>query len=231
MNSVNILSLETSAIDCSVALSRDETLVQEINAEKSWSHSREITLLISRLMESNSLEFADLQAIAISKGPGSYTGLRVACSVAKAICYARKLPLIAVNTLRLITEACLEENGAKDFDFIIPMIDARRDEVYYQIFDASLQSQNSPDNLILDTTAFKHLRESSRIVICGDAATKAKALIRDDKLLYFPYKPRARHMRIPALQAFRQDRFEDVAYFQPFYLKPPNITRSKKPLF
>jgi len=187
-----ILSLETSGKSCSVALSAEGKTLTYRNATDTWRHSQVITTLIQQSLEEIDADLNDLKAVAVSQGPGSYTGLRVGTSCAKGLCYALDIPLLSVPTLELIAFPFIEKvaNGGK----IVPFIDARRMEVYYNIYDYSLKEAIQTTNLVLETDSFEAFTDD-KLIFCGDGA------------------------------------HEDLAYYVPFYLKPPNITKSKKPLF
>lgn len=225
---INILNLETSALACSVSIGQDgQTLVTKTSAGE-WKHSREITLLIQDCLNESALNFDQINAIAISGGPGSYTGLRVGASAAKGICYAKNIKLIAVNTLEIIAHpylAQISEDG-----FVIPLIDARRDEVYYNVYSNKLEPQVETINLILDETSFDDYASKS-VIICGDGAEKAVSLINKPQFEYFPSKSLAENMSKLSNDKYLSETFEDIAYYSPFYLKLPNITKSKKQLF
>lgn len=224
--SKNILCLETSGKQCSVALSADGFCSHAIATDGDWSHSEKITLLINQLLKDQSMDFSDLDAIALSKGPGSYTGLRVGASAAKALCYAQEIPLIAIDTLKIISWPHL--TNLNDDQVIIPMIDARRQEVYYNIYDKDLIEKQPTTNLILEPDSFKAY---SNAIFCGDGAEKASKIL-DSKNGRFEFDTiLAKNMCFLSFDALKHKKFEDIAYFNPFYLKPPNITKSKKSIF
>lgn len=223
---MRILNIETSAKKCTVALGNNTELLAHSEASSAFMHSKEITLLINALMVSANLDFNELNAVAVSSGPGSYTGLRVGLSTAKALCYALDIPLIAIPTLKLIAHSQKNHNQS----FTIAVIDARRDEVYYQVFDQELNASDNATNLVLDSESLLKWQNSDHI-LCGDAADKAEKLIGKDKFRYVYYQPDAKDMITLSCESYHDKNFEDTAYFTPFYLKPPNITKSKKPLF
>lgn len=226
LDSRYILHIETSGTACSVALSLDGNFVEERLSENNWSHSRELSLLIDTICKQNKIKPAEISAVAVSSGPGSYTGLRVGLSSAKAICYAAAIPLIAIPTLKIIAS---EYIGSMESDYCIATIDARRDEVYFQVYDRKLEEITEVDNLILDKNSFESYHKA---LVCGDGAQKASRILDQRPGLEFkPTLPYARNMCLLAWKAFCAKRFEDLAYFSPNYLKSPNITKSKKPLF
>ena len=189
-------------------------------------HSQKITLLIQEVLKDSGLAISDLSAVAISAGPGSYTGLRVGTSCAKGLCFASDIPLIAVPTLDLVVQPFLKA----DADLIIPMIDARRMEVYYNVYEASGKQLSETDNLIIEANSFEELR-SKKLLFCGDGAHKVKNVIDHPDFSVQSTYPHAADMAQIATQRFDNQLFEDIAYYSPFYFKPPNITKSKKKLF
>lgn len=225
MEDTFILNLETSALACSVALSKNSQLLYSAKSSGDWKHSKEITLLIIDCMKNAQMSYNQLSAVSISGGPGSYTGLRVAASCAKGICYANEIPLISVDTLKIIAQPLL--NQVNDNEYVIPMIDARRDEVYYNIYDNLGNPIQETTNLILTEN---ELIQYPNAIICGDAADKAQNLLKNPHLRYVSSFAEAENMINLSFLKFQSQSFEDLAYFSPFYLKPPNITKSKKTL-
>ncbi len=221
-----IICLETSAALCSVALSSNGLCIEYIESKEAMSHSKEITLLINQCLNNANISIKELNAVCISSGPGSYTGLRVASSCAKAMCYALDIPLIAIDTLTIVAEPIYRAKEASEY--IIPLIDARRDEVYYCVFDSSLNRIEPIDNLILDTESFIKYKRAD---ICGDGAQKAEKLLMNQNFSYFTDPPMAKNMVNLAKTRYIEDKFEDLAYFNPIYHKSPNISQSNKPLF
>ena len=222
-----ILNIETSAEACSVSLGQNDSCLIVKRAEGDWQHSRQITLLIKACMDKAALAFKDLDAVAISKGPGSYTGLRVAASAAKGICFARNIPLIAVDTLKIIAYPQVLEMG--NDDLVIPLIDARRSEVYYNIYNKDFSPQIETTNLVLELNSFQNLK-AQNLILTGNGALKAQEIISIDHQSY-PSEASAEYMAPLSYEKFKVQDFENLAYFSPFYLKPPNITKSKKTLF
>jgi len=220
---IDILCIETSGKRCSVALSRDGVCIATKTSEEEWSQSEQITLLIQELLRSVYIQGQALNAVALSQGPGSYTGLRVGASAAKAICYVHEIPLIAIDTLKVLAFPHVKTVG--EDQFLIPMIDARRAEVYYNIYNAKLHSEQETVNLILEADQFSDLNSP---IICGDGAEKAGSLIKHDTAQFRPDHAKAEHMSQLAFDSYIEEKFENLAYFNPFYLKPPNITKSKK---
>jgi len=221
-----ILCIETSAKACTVALSENGIALDQQKADGEWKHSKVITLLISATLDAAGRKLTDLDAVAVSQGPGSYTGLRVGASCAKGLCYGSDLKLIAIPTLHIIAQAQLDSAA----EFIVPMIDARRMEVYYKMLDNHLKTVKETDNLILTPEAFQPY-EARSLRFCGDGAHKMKEFALPEGWSIAEEGAMAQHMAPLAEQRFQGGFFEDVAYYAPFYLKPPNITKSTKPLF
>lgn len=221
-----ILCLETSAKACSVALSQDGVCLAYKTLTEEWKHSKMITLLISEVLKEAGLDKKQLSAIAISGGPGSYTGLRVGASCGKGLCYGLDLPLISIPTLEIVAFPFKES----DMDMLVPMIDARRMEVYHNIYSKDLKELNETTNLILEEGAFVNFIDK-KLLFCGDGAFKMKGRMTSTGWKIADSFPEARNMCQIAAQKYQNAAFEDLAYFVPFYLKPPNITKSTKALF
>lgn len=213
-----ILSIETSTKVCSVALHRDAELLgySEIHVQK--SHSHVLTVLISELCRNLGIEIQQLDAIALSGGPGSYTGLRIGSSTAKGICYGIDKPLIAIDTLLVIAEEV--SRRLIEPAFLVPMLDARRMEVYCAVLESNLQVIEPTHPLVLDEASFSSYLEKRKCVFFGNGAEKASDLINsgNSSFLYGVY-PSAKWMGALAERLYQESRFEDIAYFEPFYLK------------
>jgi tRNA threonylcarbamoyladenosine biosynthesis protein TsaB len=214
-----LLSIETSTKVCSVALHRDDVLLasSEILIEK--SHSKYITLLVENLFAYSGEKMEALDAVAVSKGPGSYTGLRIGVSTAKGICYALEKPLLAIDTLTSMAYEANRFNTAHGF--LCPMIDARRMEVYCSIFDNSLNVLEPVQAKVIDEHSFQEILAKQPILFFGDGSQKCLEVISRSKNAYFipSVFPSAINVGALALKAFQAEKFEDVAYFEPFYLK------------
>jgi len=212
----NILNIETATTNCSVAISKDDKLLSLVEEDsKMYSHAEQLHLFIEKALKEAKLDKKDLSAVAISKGPGSYTGLRIGVSTAKGIAYALDIPLISVSTLKSLA------SQVKNTDFIIPMIDARRMEVYTQIFNSNTEELNKIDAKILDESSYSDLLNSrSKICFIGNGSKKFKNIIEvRDNLDFISSNPSAREMVPISSQKNKLQLFEDVAYFEPFYLK------------
>lgn len=224
-----ILSLETSSEVCSVCLHENEKILSIIETKEAFSHTRKITLFITECLKIANKEIHQLNAIAISDGPGSYTGLRVAASTAKGMCYALGIPMIAVDTLKAIAHhASLTFPGAMYF----PMVDARRMEVYTSIFDASLNHLKETYNLILEKEVFEEWEISNqKMVLCGTGVEKVKMLFAEKKYELMPFELSSSHMVSLAIRKFENKFFENIISYEPNYYKAPKVTRSTKALF
>jgi len=219
-----ILAIETATKNCSVALAKDGVtiLCKEI-AEEGYSHAERLHVFIEQLLAELELSYKDLSAIAVSQGPGSYTGLRIGVSAAKGLCYALDIPLIAIDTLASLASQVNVEEG-----FIVPMIDARRMEVYSAIFNAKHEKVRAIRAEILTSESFSET--NSTIYFIGDCAEKSKTVLNQNNHVYLDgiIYPSAKDMSVMGYQKYKRRDFVDVAYFEPYYLKDFVGTVSKK---
>lgn len=219
-----ILCLETSTSVCSVALCTSEGSVLLRESSGNRSHATQMTLFINEVLSEAGMKVASLEAIAVSKGPGSYTGLRIGVSVAKGLAYAASVPLIGVETTLSmfygISDALSEKSGPDNYSLLIPMIDARRMEVYYSIFTAEGGIYREVSAAVITEETFSDIDESCMILAFGNGSAKCREVLKRRNIRYAEeFNNSASHMYKPAYKAFREKRFEDVAYFEPFYLK------------
>ena len=218
-----ILCLETATPVCSVALNESCCTIALRETEGQNAHSEKITNFIREVMEVAKIDYSQLDAVAVSKGPGSYTGLRIGVSTAKGICYAADVPLMAIDTLEAMAYGLKAKLGSQigENDLLIPMIDARRMEVYAAIFDANLNKINDTAALVIDENSFEDLRKDHRLWLFGDGAPKLKKVFENQPNVNIidGFKPSAAYMLHLADNALRERDFVDVAYFEPFYLK------------
>jgi len=228
-----ILCLETSTELCSVALCTVSgvTAVKESREEK--SHATRLTIIIEELLSSAGIRVTDLEAVAVSKGPGSYTGLRIGVSVAKGITYAASIPLIGVDTTLSmfygITEEMRKRYGTDETTLFIPMLDARRMEVYYSVMTSEGKIVKEVSAEVINEGSFSDIPEQGGILLFGNGAEKCMQIInRPDKQYAEEFSISAAHMYYPAYKALSERRFEDIAYFEPFYLKDFITSRPKK---
>lgn len=227
-----ILSIETSTPVCSVAIHHENKLLgtYEIHTEK--SHSGALTQMIEHLLEVTKVATNDLEAVAISKGPGSYTGLRIGTSTAKGLCYGLDIPLISVNTLESMAFGV--SKFYKDSEVMIcPMIDARRMEVYTAHYSAKLDELKSVYAKVVDENSFSDELEAGKVIIFGNGAEKCLSVIEHENLVFVDgIVPHAKQIGELAQIKFENKDFADLAYFEPFYLKDFIAGKPKKsPLF
>ena len=210
-----ILCLETATPSCSVALVHNGEVLACEEDPKGQNHSEKMTLFIDSVMKKANISYNQLDAVAVSMGPGSYTGLRIGVSTAKGICYAVSKPLIAVDTLHAMAY------GGKYNGILIPMIDARRMEVYAAIFDENINKIKDTEAVIIDENSFADLKKDHHLYLFGDGADKcAELFANDDKITVIKdFYCSAKYMNTIAQQKFNNKDFVDVAYFEPFYLK------------
>ena len=224
-----LLSIDTSTRGCSVALHGDAGLLANYELYTDRSSSAMLTTLMSSTVEHAGYTLQDLDAVAVAKGPGSYTGLRVGVSTAKGLCYALDKPFIAINTLEAMALQ-VSPFFPKDFLFC-PMIDARRMEVYASVFDAENNIVESTRAIILDENSFQNLLENHKVVFFGDGAAKCKPLFEQNPNAFFiseEIRPSAKTVGKLAVKSFEKGEFEDVASFEPFYLKDFMTPPSRK---
>ena len=223
----NILLIETSTALCSVALAQDGKITSYRESSAPKAHASLTAVFIQEMLAEHGLTLADCDAICVSKGPGSYTGLRVGVSTAKGLCFGSGKPLLAVGTLDTLVAQADEIGGIK---YIIPMIDARRMEVYTAVFENGVQiTETSP--MIIDENSFTEYLEQGPCLFIGDGAGKCADVIKHTNAQFCQCWPKASSMLEPAMAAYKEKRFEDVAYFEPFYLKEFVATVSKKKLW
>lgn len=223
-----ILQIETATPVCSVAISvKGETVV--LKEEKAPNiHASSLTLFIDEAMKTAGLTYADLDAVAVSKGPGSYTGLRIGVSTAKGLCFALEKPFIAINTLKMMANGYLSKHP--NFGGLVcPMIDARRMEVFTAVFDHKLAEVEHTHAKIVDDKSFVLELQNHYVAFIGDGAEKCKTVIDDPNAHFYTDNfNSATYMSSLAYEAYQAKAFEDVAYFEPFYLKDFVFTTPKK---
>ncbi|MFV8321463.1 tRNA (adenosine(37)-N6)-threonylcarbamoyltransferase complex dimerization subunit type 1 TsaB [Flavobacterium sp. LB3P21] len=219
-----ILNIETATKNCSVALAKDgKTIVCKEIAEEGYSHAERLHVFIEEIIKEAGITLNDLSAIAVSQGPGSYTGLRIGVSAAKGLCYALDIPLIAVDTLQALASQVAISNG-----LIIPMIDARRMEVYSAVFAPNLERKREVLAEIITENSFEDLQETLYFV--GDCAEKCKSVLTKENYIFLDeiVYPSAKEMSAISFEKFKKSDTVDVAYFEPYYLKDFMITTPKK---
>lgn len=226
----NILCIETATTICSVAIFADARLLgyQEYRIEK--SHSSLLPGIIDSTLSASGITRSDLRAVAVSAGPGSYTGLRIGVSIAKGICFSLALPLISINTLHLMAAGVNRFNKKKAL--LCPMIDARRMEVYSAIFDWEGRMVDKVAPHIVDSSSYAGFLGGHEVWFFGDGAQKCKEVLEHHPNAMFleGVYPSASFMGTEADAKFMAEDFEDLAYFEPFYLKEFRVTKPKKAL-
>ena len=216
-----ILCLETATKACSVALGQNgKLLALKESAEDKFSHAENLTLYIQEVIKKAEVTIKDIDAIAVSKGPGSFTGLRIGISTAKGLCYALGKPLIAVNTLEAMAAGQIRNSKFEIRNLFCPMIDAKRMEVYCAIYDSEMQEIKKTTAEIIYQDSFSDLLQKHKVIFFGDGAEKCRSKITHPNAIFIDnVNPSAQFMLPFAEKYFAQKKFEDVAYFEPFYLK------------
>ena len=219
-----ILNLETATKNCSVSISQHgKTILCKEIAESGYSHAERLHVFIEECLKESNITFKDLSAIAVSQGPGSYTGLRIGVSAVKGLCFALDLPLIAIDTLQVLASQLTITEGV-----IIPMIDARRMEVYSAIYNSNYEKTREVQAEILTENSFEEIADTIHFV--GDCSEKAKTVLTNSNFIFHEeiVYPSANEMSELSFKKFQDSNFEDVAYFEPYYLKDFMTTVSKK---
>ena len=229
-----ILCIETSTSVCSVALTQDGRVVTARREDEGNSHANRLTVLIQELFEDPAVEMAieEVDAVAVSSGPGSYTGLRIGVSTAKGLCFALGKPLIALTSLSVlawpeVTQKTAHKQEAESW--FCPLIDARRMEVYCAFFDADMKQQIETKAEIIDENSFRSVLDDRKVWFFGNGAAKCQKVLQHPNACFIEERvPLAQNMAAPAFEAWQNSRFEDVAYFEPFYLKDFVATKPKR---
>lgn len=220
-----ILSLETSTTVCSVALHENGSLLALSEVHLEHSHGSRLALLIDNVVASSGCKMSDINAVAVSSGPGSYTGLRIGTSTAKGICFALNVPLIAIDTLTILSQQLDRMNIERLL--LCPMIDARRMEVYCSVLDADGSIIQGIEAKIIDEKSFEELLNEKRLIFFGNGAEKCRAVITHNNASFVSgIAPSAMHLGTLAFRKFQKNEFEDLFQFEPFYLKE---FKAKKP--
>jgi tRNA threonylcarbamoyladenosine biosynthesis protein TsaB len=223
---VTILHLETATTNCSVALShKGKTIALKENDTPNYSHSEQLHVFIEEVLRDASMAIQEVDAIAVSKGPGSYTGLRIGVSAAKGLCFSLDIPLIAIETLKSLASKVKPST----YDYIIPVLDARRMEVYSKVFDGHLNEVRETKAEIIDESSFSTFASSGKTLLIGSGADKCKEVLKHPNFEFQTKKvPSALEMVGLAYQKYLEKDFEDVAYFEPYYLKDFILQTQKK---
>jgi tRNA threonylcarbamoyladenosine biosynthesis protein TsaB len=215
-----ILNIETSTTVCSVALAKGEELIAIKEENKGYTHAEKITHFIEDVFKQSGKKYSELSAIAVSSGPGSYTGLRIGVSTAKGLCYALDIPLISVNTLKALAQS-IKSITVSEKNLLCPMIDARRMEVYCSVFDSSLNEILPVSAKVIDENSFTDLIKDRKMFFFGDGATKCMAVLAHQLNAVFikDIITSAASMVSMSQQKYLAKDFEDISLYEPFYLK------------
>jgi tRNA threonylcarbamoyladenosine biosynthesis protein TsaB len=225
-----ILNIETATKNCSVSLAKNGEVIaiKELN-NGNYSHAEVLHPFIVAVLKEANLTSKEIDAVAVSKGPGSYTGLRIGVSAAKGLCFAFDKPLISIETLRSLAQAISVEEG-----LIVPLLDARRMEVYAAVFDKNIEQIRPTQAEIIDENSFKEYLETDKVFFLGDGDHKCKQIITHKNAFFIDDKfPSAKEMAELSYHKYKISDLEDVAYFEPFYLKDfvAIPEKKKKPIF
>lgn len=225
-----ILNIETSTEVCSVALTSEGQVLEHHENYDGQTHATLLNAYVKDALDYVRTRELKLDAVAVSMGPGSYTGLRIGLSEAKGLAFGLDVPLIGVNTLQLLVVSAMFNNFFDDDDLVyVPMIDARRMEVYTAAYNAALETVVEPQAMILDENSFAQVLKDHKVVFMGNGSTKARDVIKHPKAMFIDgIKPVALEMMALAEKAFRESKFVDVAYSTPLYLKEFQATTPKK---
>ena len=220
-----ILNFETATKNCSVSISKSGKLIafEELNTG-GYSHAEKLHVFIEQVLQKAGIDFSDLVAVCVGKGPGSYTGLRIGVSAAKGICFALDIPLIAIETLEILACSQSVSEGV-----LVPMLDARRMEVYSAVFAGDGEKIRETKAEIITAESFDSYLRNGKVTLLGDGAEKCKNIIEHEHIEFIENRyPSAKDMIALSYEKFKKEQFEDVAYFEPFYLKDFVGTKPKK---
>jgi tRNA threonylcarbamoyladenosine biosynthesis protein TsaB len=214
-----VLNIETSSHNCSVSISSSDRIIStEEKIFEEYSHSKSLHVHIERLFKKTNLKPSELSAVSVSQGPGSYTGLRIGISAAKGFCFALNIPMISLDTMRILAESVSDKNC-----YIISAMDARRDEIYFSVFKASKKETTrimQTDIMILNSTSFSDFLNNSKTYFVGNCNEKIKKYISSDNAIYSPLTlPSSKHMAVLSYQKYINSNFVDISNFSANYIK------------
>lgn len=230
------LCIDTATSVCSVVLTHDDSVLSIKESTEEKAHASRLGVFIKQVLDEAAISVTQLDAVAVSKGPGSYTGLRIGVSTAKGLCYRTDIPLIAVETLQIMSNGmCRDALETFTTDFypdsalFCPMIDARRMEVYTALFDINNQRIKETTAMIVNENSFDSFLEKLQVVFAGDGAEKCRSLLRHQNTLFLDnFNHSALYMINIVQQAYHERNFENLAYFEPYYLKDFIVTSPKR---
>ena len=226
-----ILSIETATRACSVSISKDNKIISVVEeVGDGYSHAENLSVFIAKALAESNMNYSDLNAVAISKGPGSYTGLRIGTSTAKGLCYSLDIPLIAVPTLQAMAYGLSKESNYSNDTLYCPMIDARRMEVYSAFFNSKNEFVRETQADIIDENSYLNYLLTSEVIFFGDGAEKCKEVLSTHQNAKFisDFHPSAQYLNIIANDKFKAQQIENTAYFEPYYLKDFVAGKPKK---
>ena len=229
-----ILNIETSTDYCSVSITKDSKCehlrLMQPDGTRKVAHSEMLAVFVKEVLDEARMKVSDMDAVALSGGPGSYTGLRIGASTSKGLCFGGNIPLISLNTL-LVIAAMAKAKFTDKYDLIVPMIDARRMEVYTMLTNANLDKLSEVEAKIIDAESFAEYK-GKKLLFCGNGAPKCSEILACEGFTFIDgIYPSAEYMGELAETAFNSKKFEDLVYYDPFYLKEFIATTSKKSLF
>ncbi len=227
-----LLNIDTATEHASICLSKDDTVLGLIESTEQKNHASFVQPAIQQLMADSGYSLSQLDAIAVTSGPGSYTGLRVGLASAKGICYVLQKPLILVNTLEVMAQAILlhYQSTSRSIDastLLCPLIDARRMEVFTALYDSSLKEIEPPHALVIDEKSFSAQLLTHSMIFCGSGHQKLKDSLLNPAATFLPIQHNASHLAISAIKAYQSNHFADLAYSEPLYVKEFFDTRKK----
>ncbi|SDE43750.1 tRNA threonylcarbamoyladenosine biosynthesis protein TsaB [Cellulophaga baltica] len=220
-----LLNLETATTNCSVSIAENGNLlaIKEFDSA-AYSHAEQLHVFIEETLQMASLQMADIDAVAVSKGPGSYTGLRIGVSAAKGLCFALDIPLIAIPTL----ESMASQANDAEVNFVIPVLDARRMEVYSSVFNQDMEEIRETKAEIIDENSFQEYAAKGKVLILGNGAQKCKETLTHPNFSFdTTVVPSAKEMAMLSYKKFKENNLENVAYFEPYYLKDFILLKKK----
>lgn len=220
-----ILNIETATKNCSVSIAKNgEVLAMKELNDGNYSHAEKLHPFIQEVLKEASVKNEEIDAVAVSKGPGSYTGLRIGVSAAKGLCFSFEKPLISVETLKSLAHSLIIEEGR-----ILPMLDARRMEVYAAVYNEHYEEIREIKAEIIDENSFSDYLNQGKVYFLGDGAAKCKEVITHKNAIFIEGKfPSSKEMAQLSYDKYKKNDIEDVAYFEPFYLKDFVVTPEKK---
>lgn len=216
MKTVYIIQIETATKNCSVALScNGATIALKEIADLGFTHAENLHVFIDEILSESGIQFKQISAVAVSQGPGSYTGLRIGVSAAKGLCFSLDIPLIALDTLEILSKQISVKEG-----LVIPLLDARRMEVYTAVYSSMGKTITPVYAKIIDANSFSEYSDNT-LHLFGDGVFKCREIIQNTRIMYYPeiLYPSSKEMSELAFDKFKNQQFESVAYFEPFYLK------------